>query len=399
MGRREAQPHAGRARCARGDGARVFRADHRHRDPGRAGSRGDRRPAPGAYLSRRALGRPAVLAAPRAALGRLSHADQRGSTSAARPHTRVAAFRASPATTRRARFAGTGSAFRVRWRPRLYPCASSPTIAARLDERVTGTGVVARRCRTPGADRSGRLPSPGCALRFQRRHRQSPDDARPRLPRPLLSRTLRACCGRKSRRATCWSWTSAARSWRAAAWSRTPLFIFICSVHRLVPEARCVLHTHMPYATALGMLEDARLEMAGQSAIGFHDDIAYVDYNGLALDYERGRAPGARPRRQADRHAAQSRRAGDGASAAQAFERLYFLERACQAQILALSTGRKLRIAAAAGRAGDRRAVQSLRRVSAVRAHRAALRSTEAAAGSQRSGLCALTAAADSALS
>jgi ribulose-5-phosphate 4-epimerase/fuculose-1-phosphate aldolase len=32
-----------------------------------------------------------------------------------------------------------------------------------------------------------------------------------------------------------------------------------------------------------------------------------------------------------------------GSSAAQAFERLYFLERACQAQILALSTGRALR--------------------------------------------------------
>ena len=35
-------------------------------------------------------------------------------------------------------------------------------------------------------------------------------------------------------------------------------------------------------------------------------------------------------------------------SAAQAFERLYFLERACQAQVLALSTGRKLRIVAEA---------------------------------------------------
>src|SRR5919108_156823 len=33
-----------------------------------------------------------------------------------------------------------------------------------------------------------------------------------------------------------------------------------------------------------------------------------------------------------------------GASAAQAFERLYFLERACQAQILALSSGRKLHV-------------------------------------------------------
>ena len=112
--------------------------------------------------------------------------------------------------------------------------------------------------------------------------------------------------------------------------------------HRLVPEARCVLHTHMPYATALGMLEDARLEMAGQSAIGFHDDIAYVDYNGLALD----RAEGERlARALAGKSVLMLRNHGVlviGGSAAQAFERLYFLERACQAQILAQSTGRSL---------------------------------------------------------
>src|SRR5204862_6296844 len=34
----------------------------------------------------------------------------------------------------------------------------------------------------------------------------------------------------------------------------TALYIHI-SVHRLMPQARCVLHTHMPHATALGMLE------------------------------------------------------------------------------------------------------------------------------------------------
>jgi len=115
-------------------------------------------------------------------------------------------------------------------------------------------------------------------------------------------------------------------------------------VHRLVPEARCVLHTHMPYATALGMLEDARLEMAGQSAIGFHDDIAYVDYNGLALDREEGERLA---RALAGKSVLMLRNHGvlvTGGSAAQAFERLYFLERACQAQILALSTGRGLRI-------------------------------------------------------
>jgi ribulose-5-phosphate 4-epimerase/fuculose-1-phosphate aldolase len=123
----------------------------------------------------------------------------------------------------------------------------------------------------------------------------------------------------------------------------TALYIHL-STHRLVPEARCVLHTHMPYATALGMLEDPRLEMAGQGAIGFYDDIAYVDYNGLALDYAEGerlaRGLGGKPIGILRNHGVLV----TGSSAAQAFERLYFLERACQAQILAMSTGRKLRI-------------------------------------------------------
>jgi ribulose-5-phosphate 4-epimerase/fuculose-1-phosphate aldolase len=121
----------------------------------------------------------------------------------------------------------------------------------------------------------------------------------------------------------------------------TALYIHL-SVHRLVPAARCVLHTHMPYATALGMLEDPRLEMASQAAIGFRDEIAYVEYHGLALDHSEGE----RLARALDgRSAALLRNHGAlviGDSVAQAFERLYFLERACQAQLLALSSGRAL---------------------------------------------------------
>jgi ribulose-5-phosphate 4-epimerase/fuculose-1-phosphate aldolase len=141
----------------------------------------------------------------------------------------------------------------------------------------------------------------------------------------------------------------------------TALYIHL-SVHRLLPQARCVLHTHMPHATALGMLEEPHLEMAGQNAIGFHDDIAYVDYNGLALDYGEGERLA---RALGDKSILMLRNHGvlvTASSAAQAFERLYFLERACQAQILALSTGRKLRIVpqpvvqatAAQFRAGDK---------------------------------------------
>jgi ribulose-5-phosphate 4-epimerase/fuculose-1-phosphate aldolase len=123
----------------------------------------------------------------------------------------------------------------------------------------------------------------------------------------------------------------------------TALYIHL-SVHRLAPQARCVLHTHMPHATALSMLEDPSLQMASQNALGFHNDIAYVEYNGLALDYQEGERLA---RALGDKSVLILRNHGvlvTGRSAAHAFERLYFLERACQAQILALATGRKLRL-------------------------------------------------------
>jgi ribulose-5-phosphate 4-epimerase/fuculose-1-phosphate aldolase len=116
-------------------------------------------------------------------------------------------------------------------------------------------------------------------------------------------------------------------------------------VHRLSPQGRCVLHTHMPYATALCMLENPRLEMAVQTALGFYEDIAYDDtYNGLALDMTEGerlaRALGPKSVLMMANHGVLV----VGKTVPQAFERLYFLERAAQAQVLALSTGRPLRL-------------------------------------------------------
>ena len=123
----------------------------------------------------------------------------------------------------------------------------------------------------------------------------------------------------------------------------TALYIHL-PVHRLAPRARCVLHTHMPHATALGMLENPRLEMAVQSALGFYEDIAYDEqYNGLALSYAEGERMagvlGEKSVLMLCNHGALV----IGANLPEAFERLYFLERAAQAQILALSTGRPLR--------------------------------------------------------
>ena len=115
-------------------------------------------------------------------------------------------------------------------------------------------------------------------------------------------------------------------------------------LHRAHPRAACVLHTHMPYATALTLLEGARLEMVEQNALRFHDDIAYDDvYNGLVVDAAEGdrlaRALGAKRVLFLANHGV----IVVGASVAEAFDALYYLERACRLQVLARMMGGKLR--------------------------------------------------------
>ena len=119
-------------------------------------------------------------------------------------------------------------------------------------------------------------------------------------------------------------------------------------IHLAHPRATCVLHTHMPYATCLTLLEDRRLEMVEQNALRFHDDIAYDDtYNGLVVDDAEGdrlaRALGSRRVMFLANHGV----IVVGESVAEAFDAMYYLERACRLQVLARSvvtnTGGKLR--------------------------------------------------------
>ena len=69
-----------------------------------------------------------------------------------------------------------------------------------------------------------------------------------------------------------------------------PTAFFIHSaIHRGNANARCVMHTHMPYATALTVVNGGRLEWASQNALKFYHRVAYDDhYNGLALDDAEG---------------------------------------------------------------------------------------------------------------
>lgn len=121
-------------------------------------------------------------------------------------------------------------------------------------------------------------------------------------------------------------------------------FYIHARIHMRAPHAVCVLHTHQPYATALTMLEDMELKPAIQSALRFYGRIAYDDaYSGLALDEAEGDRMAACL---GDKEVLFSANHGvlvAGPTVAQAFDALYYLERAAQAQILAMSTGQKLR--------------------------------------------------------
>ncbi|MEO2033163.1 MAG: aldolase [Planctomycetaceae bacterium] len=124
----------------------------------------------------------------------------------------------------------------------------------------------------------------------------------------------------------------------------TALFIH-ARIHLGLPHARCVMHTHMPYATAITSIDGGRVVMANQNALRFFDDIAYSEeYDGLALDASEGdricRELGEKRVLFLANHGVLV----VGRSLAAAFDDLYYLERACQVQIIAQSTGMRLKI-------------------------------------------------------
>lgn len=125
-----------------------------------------------------------------------------------------------------------------------------------------------------------------------------------------------------------------------------PTAFFIHSwIHRLNPQAKAVLHTHMPYATALCLVAGGRLAWCNQNALRFWGRVAYDDtYNGVALDDLEGERIG----RSLDGHEVVFMASHGvtvvGKTIAWAFDDLYYLERACMHQVLAVqaAAGRPL---------------------------------------------------------
>ncbi|MCF3933511.1 aldolase [Acuticoccus sp. M5D2P5] len=130
----------------------------------------------------------------------------------------------------------------------------------------------------------------------------------------------------------------------------TARFIHVAA-HRANPRHAAVLHTHMPHCTALTMVEGGRLEMAHQTACRYHDRLVYIEeFGGLALDEDEGEALATSAKQETHADVFFLAHHGVtvcGGSVAEAFDDLYYLERAARQQILAQSTGLKLRIMSA----------------------------------------------------
>jgi ribulose-5-phosphate 4-epimerase/fuculose-1-phosphate aldolase len=119
------------------------------------------------------------------------------------------------------------------------------------------------------------------------------------------------------------------------------------TIHSAIHEARqdlaCVVHTHTPDGIAVSCQEDGLLPIS-QHALKFYNRIGYHDYEGVALNLdERSRlvkSLGSHDVMILRNHGL----VAAGSSIAKAFHNIMFLERACMAQIKALSGGRALSI-------------------------------------------------------
>lgn len=67
-------------------------------------------------------------------------------------------------------------------------------------------------------------------------------------------------------------------------WEPTAFFIH-SRIHRRVPRAACILHTHMPFASSISSMSEMRILPVNQSSMRFVERTAYLkDYGGLVLD-------------------------------------------------------------------------------------------------------------------
>ena len=121
-----------------------------------------------------------------------------------------------------------------------------------------------------------------------------------------------------------------------------PGYVIHSAVHGARHDVNCVMHTHTPYGMAVSTLEEGFLPLQ-QDTYRFHERVSYHEFEGLAVDTdERERLVTDL----GDKDAMILRNHGlltMGRTVAEAWTLMWQLERACQVQVLAQSTGQALR--------------------------------------------------------
>ena len=117
------------------------------------------------------------------------------------------------------------------------------------------------------------------------------------------------------------------------------------AIHAAVPHARVLLHCHPPYATALAGLKDPTIKPIDQNTARFYNRIAIdLEFGGIADDENEGKRIASVLGNHSIMMMGNHGVSVVGETVAEAFEHLYYLERAAKTMILAYSTGQPLSI-------------------------------------------------------
>lgn len=127
-------------------------------------------------------------------------------------------------------------------------------------------------------------------------------------------------------------------------WINPAGFTIHSALHKARPDLTCIVHTHTAAGIAVSAQKQGLLPIS-QHALKFYGRLSYHQYEGIALDHSE------RERLAADLGATNKAMVlinhgllVGGRTIPEAFDQIYFLERACQAQLAAQSGGAELHV-------------------------------------------------------
>lgn len=118
-------------------------------------------------------------------------------------------------------------------------------------------------------------------------------------------------------------------------------YVIHSAIHRIREDAKCVMHTHTVAGMAVAAMEDGLLPIS-MYAVGYYEGVGYHDFEGPSLELDERERLAANLGK---KHVLVLRNHGlltCGQTVAQAFVRMYRLQRACEIQLAAQATGSKL---------------------------------------------------------